>query len=80
MQLRRYDCLDLVMYHIMEENLPNKMLDKLTRLYMSKSVTSQLYLKQQLYGLQIQEESDLRKHVDIFNRLVMDLRIRCEIG
>lgn len=64
---------DSVMYQVMDEKTPKEIWDKLASLYMSKSLTSKLYLKQQLYGLQMQEESDLRKHVDVFNQLVVDL-------
>nr|AAP53866.2 retrotransposon protein, putative, Ty1-copia subclass [Oryza sativa Japonica Group] len=64
---------DSVMYQVMDEKSPKEIWDKLASLHMSKSLTSKLYLKQQLYGLQVQEESDLRKHVDVFNQLVVDL-------
>nr|CAD41329.2 OJ991113_30.13 [Oryza sativa Japonica Group] len=70
----RLSLLDSVMYQVMDEKTPKEIWDKLASLYMSKSLTSKLYLKQQSYGLQMQEESDLRKHVDIFNQLVVDLR------
>ena len=40
---------------------------------MSKTLTSKLYLKQKLYGLKMQEGSDLAEHVNVFNQLVADL-------
>jgi hypothetical protein len=50
---------DDVMYHIMdEESLAANWL-KLEILYMSKSLTNNLYLKQRLYGLKMAKGSDL---------------------
>src|SRR6266540_3240939 len=40
---------------------------------MSKTVTRKLYLKQQLFGLKMQEGSDLAEHINVFNQLVVDL-------
>ena len=57
----------------MDEKSLKEIWDNLASLYISKSLTSKLYLKQQLYGFHMQEESDLRKHVDVFNQFVVDL-------
>src|SRR6266542_6061568 len=40
---------------------------------MSKTVTRKLYLKQKLFGLKMQEGSDLAEHINVFNQLVTDL-------
>ena len=40
---------------------------------MSKSLTNKLYLKQRLYGLKMQEGSNLAQHVNIFNQIITDL-------
>ncbi|CAA0806530.1 Probable prolyl 4-hydroxylase 11 [Striga hermonthica] len=40
---------------------------------MSKTLTTKLYLKQRLYGLKMQEGTDLGQHVNIFNQVVTDL-------
>ena len=40
---------------------------------MSKTLTRKLYLKQKLYGLKIQEGSDLAEHINVFNQLIADL-------
>src|SRR6266542_35014 len=40
---------------------------------MSKTVTQKLFLKQKLFGLKMQEGSDLAEHINIFNQLVADL-------
>ena len=64
---------DQVMYHVMDEDSPKGIWDKLANRYMSKSATNKLYLKQKFYGLKMQEGSDLVEHVNAFNQLVTDL-------
>ena len=64
---------DQIMYHVMEETSPKKIWDKLDGQFMSKTVTRKLYLKQKLFGLKMQEGSDLAEHINIFNQLVADL-------
>jgi hypothetical protein len=61
------------MYHVMDESSPKKIWDKLVEKFMSKTLTRKLYLKQKLYGLKMQEGSDLAEHVNVFNQLVADL-------
>jgi hypothetical protein len=51
----------------MDESSPKKIWDNLSKKFMSKTFTRKLYLKQKLYGLKIQEGSDLAKHVNVFN-------------
>ena len=43
---------------------------------MSRTLTTKLYLKQKLYGLKMQEGSDLVEHLNVFNQLVADLARR----
>ena len=64
---------DQIMYHAMDESSPKKIWDKLAEKFMSKTLTRKLYLKQKLYGLKMQEGSDLAEHVNVFNQLVADL-------
>ena len=64
---------DQIMYHVMDESSPKKIWDKLAKKFMSKTLTRKLYLKQKLYGLKMQEGSDLAEHVNVFNQLVADL-------
>lgn len=61
------------MYHVMDEDSPKEIWDKLASRYMSKSATNKLYLKQKFYGLKMQEGSDLVEHVNAFNQLVTNL-------
>ena len=61
------------MYHVMNETSPKKIWDKLEEQLMSKTLTRKLYLKQKLYGLKMQEGSDLAEHINVFNQLIADL-------
>ena len=40
---------------------------------MSKSLMNKLYLNQRLYGLKMQEGSNLAQHVNIFNQIFTNL-------
>ena len=57
----------------MNETSPKKIWDKLEEQFMSKTLTRKLYLKQELYGLKMQEGSDLAEHINVFNQLIADL-------
>ena len=43
--------------------------DKLESRYKSKSLTRKLYLKKQLFGLQMMEEVDFNQHLNEFNKI-----------
>ncbi|VFQ71666.1 unnamed protein product [Cuscuta campestris] len=47
--------------------------DKLESRYKSKSLTSRLYLKQRLFGLQMAEEANFNGHLDEFNKITTEL-------
>ncbi|KAE8654353.1 L-type lectin-domain containing receptor kinase IX.1 [Hibiscus syriacus] len=64
---------DEVMYHVMHLSSPDKIWRKLESQFMSKSLTTKLYLKQQLYGLKMHGDHDLAQHVNVFNQIVSDL-------
>ena len=64
---------DQVMYHVMDENVPKKIWEKLESQFMSKTVTTKVYLKEKLYKLSMQEGSDLVEHMNAFNQIVTDL-------
>ena len=46
---------------------------KLERLYMTKSLSSRLYLKSKFFTFKMQEEQKLQDHIDNFNKLYLDL-------
>ncbi|KAE8729042.1 hypothetical protein F3Y22_tig00004004pilonHSYRG00037 [Hibiscus syriacus] len=50
---------DEVMYHVMHLSSPDEIWRKLKSQFMSKSLTTKLYLKQRLYGLKMQDDHDL---------------------
>ena len=64
---------DDIMYHVMSLKSPDEIWKKLEAQFMSKSLTNKLYLKQRLYGLKMQEGSDLAQHVNVFNQIITDL-------
>jgi len=64
---------DQVMYHVMDENSPKKVWEKLESQFMSKTATTKVYLKQKLYRLKMQEGSDFVEHMNAFNQVVTDL-------
>ncbi|KAE8673805.1 hypothetical protein F3Y22_tig00111772pilonHSYRG00229 [Hibiscus syriacus] len=64
---------DEVMYHVMHLSSPDEIWRKLESQFMSKSLTTKLYLKQRLYGLKMQDDHDLAQHVNVFNQIVSDL-------
>ena len=61
------------MYHVMDITSPKQIWDKLEEQFISKTLTQKLYLKQKLYGLKMQEGSDLAEHINVFNQLIADL-------
>lgn len=65
---------DDVMYYVMDLSSPVEVWRKLEGRYMSKSLTNKLYLKQKLYGLKMQEGTDLVQHINFFNHTVSDLQ------
>ncbi|CAA0805915.1 Probable prolyl 4-hydroxylase 11 [Striga hermonthica] len=64
---------DEVMYHVMHLKLADEIWKKLESQFISKTLTTKLCLKQRLYGLKMQEGTDLGQHVNIFNQVVTDL-------
>ncbi|KAM0985898.1 hypothetical protein ACFX2C_013128 [Malus domestica] len=47
---------------------------KLESLYMTKSLAKRLYLKKSLHTLRMDKGTSIHKHVDEFNKLMMDLK------
>ena len=46
---------------------------KLEKIYMTNSLTNRLYLKKQLYGLKMSDRSDVRNHINQFNKCITHL-------
>ena len=64
---------DQIMYHVMEETSLKKVWETLESKFISKTLTSKLFLKQKLFSLKMQEGSNLTEHINVFNQLVANL-------
>lgn len=65
---------DEVLREVADETTAPGLWLKLEKLYMTKSLTSRLYLKQRLYTLRMSEGTLVQNHIDEFNKLISDLR------
>jgi hypothetical protein len=61
--------LDEVIHNVIDEDNAKSIWQKLESLYMAKNLTNKLYVKKQLYGLQMEENTDLLEHLNKFNML-----------
>nr|GEV19280.1 retrovirus-related Pol polyprotein from transposon TNT 1-94 [Tanacetum cinerariifolium] len=62
-----------IKYSVLKVKTPKDIWDKLTNIYASKSLTHRLFLKIELYSLELEEESNLHDHINSFNQLVCQL-------
>ena len=62
-----------IKYDVLEENNPKNLWEKLTKMYQSKSLANKLFLKKDLFGLKMEEDGDLRDHLNRFNGLINQL-------
>ena len=65
---------DGVLREVANEETTAGLWKKLESLYMKKSLTNRLFLKQRLYTLRLQEGMPLCDHLDDFNRIVLDMK------
>jgi hypothetical protein len=65
---------DDVMYHVMDKESSAAVWLKLESRYMLKSLTNKLYLKQRLYGFKMAEGSNLSQHINVFNKIIGNLK------
>ena len=65
---------DSALYHVLGENDPAQLWEKLGKRFASKLMMSRLALKRKLFGLRMAEGTDLSAHIDCFNQLITDLR------
>ena len=64
---------DEVLREVSKEKEALAIWEKLEALYMKKSLANRLYLKKKLYTLQMEDTKDLRKHLDEFNKIMLNL-------
>jgi hypothetical protein len=64
---------DDVLFNIVLEKTTTSLWTKLESLYMTKSLTSRIYLKRQLYSLQMKEGTKVADHLNTFNTLIVQL-------
>ena len=57
----------------MDEETATGLWSRLEILYMTKSLSNKLYLKKQLYGLRMNEGTTMLKHLNFFNKIIIDL-------
>ncbi len=62
-----------VKYDILEETSPVILWNYLESMYISKSLTNNLYSKKTLYQLIIEEDTDIRDKLNCFNKLITQL-------
>ncbi|MDV3181192.1 MAG: hypothetical protein Q8830_03180, partial [Candidatus Phytoplasma australasiaticum] len=65
---------DDIITKVAEEETTSGLWLKLESLYMTKSLTNKLLLKQHLFSLRMQEGMPLREHLDQLNTILLDLR------
>ena len=69
----RLSLADQVLYHVMDEESPSAIWTTLETQFLDKTAPNKLFLKQELYGLKMQEGANLTEHVNAFNRVISDL-------
>ncbi|KAL8125785.1 hypothetical protein AgCh_013171 [Apium graveolens] len=62
-----------IKYDVLEEDNPKNLWEKLTKTYHSNSLANKLFLKKDLFGLKMEEDGDLRDHLNRFNGLINQL-------
>lgn len=55
---------DRVLREVADEEIATSIWKKYVGLYMKKSLTNQLYLKQQLHNLEMKEDTPISEHLD----------------
>ncbi|KAL8502265.1 hypothetical protein ACS0TY_021405 [Phlomoides rotata] len=65
---------DDVIIEVADQETADGLWKKLESLYMTKSLTNKLLLKQRLFRLRMQEGTPLRDHLDKLNKILLDLR------
>ncbi|KAL5709711.1 hypothetical protein ACHQM5_020369 [Ranunculus cassubicifolius] len=70
---------DEVMFNVMEETTAQGTWEKLEKLYMGKSLSNKLFLKDELLNLRMDEGGDVMEHLNTFNRCYKSAAGRREV-
>uniref|UniRef100_A0A803P852 CCHC-type domain-containing protein n=1 Tax=Cannabis sativa TaxID=3483 RepID=A0A803P852_CANSA len=62
-----------VLREVSNEEIALELWEKLALIYLKKSLANKLYLKKKLYTLKMEDSRELRKHLDEFNQIILDL-------
>jgi len=62
-----------VIYNMIDEETVTGLWSTLEILYMTKSLSNKLYLKKQLYGLRMKENTTVLEHLNFFNKVISEL-------
>lgn len=62
------------MQEVVDEMKATRLWLRLESLYMTKSLTNRLYLKQRLYTLRMRKCMSVKTHLDEFNKIIMNLK------
>lgn len=65
---------DEVLREVADEETASGLWLKLEALYMTKSLTNKLYLKQRLFTFRMKEGTSVSDHLDELNKILMDLK------
>ncbi|PKI59422.1 hypothetical protein CRG98_020181 [Punica granatum] len=64
---------DKVLQKVCDSTSPPEVWEKLEALYMAKSLTNRLYLKQHMYHLRMEPDTSMSDHIDRLNHVMLDL-------
>jgi len=64
---------DEILYNVMNEEITAGLWCRLESLYMTKSLSNKLFMKMQLYSLQMKEDTSILQHPNGFNRILSHL-------
>ena len=80
LKMKKYSVIQLclvdeVLREVVNEDTAASLWLKLESLYMTKSLTNKLYLKQHLFILHTKEGTPIKDHLDEFNKILIDLKL-----
>ncbi|WRX09050.1 hypothetical protein QQP08_001537 [Theobroma cacao] len=65
---------DNVFNHVIDEDFALRLWVKLEKIYLTKSLSNKLQVRRKLYRLKMEENGDLMKHMNEFDRIIDQLK------